>query len=123
MLDAILHRGPDGWGAWEEPEGRAALLHCRLAIVDIEHGHQPMHDARNRAFITFNGEIYGFEELRRELQADGYKFLTNSDTEVLLALYLRDGPDFVSRLEGEFAFVIYDCERKQALLARDHFGV
>ena len=123
MLDASLPRGPDGCGAWQDQHGRAALLHCRLAIVDIERGHQPMHDARNRAVITFNGEIYGFEELRRELQADGHKFLTNSDTEVLLALYLRNGPEFVNRLEGEFAFVIYDRERKQALLARDRFGV
>lgn len=123
MLDAILHRGPDGTGAWQDPEGRASLLHCRLAIVDVEHGQQPMHDTLGHVTITFNGEIYGFEKLRQELQATGYQFQTRSDTEVLIALYLRDGPDFVAQLEGEFAFVIYDRRKKQALLTRDRFGV
>ena len=85
MLDAILHRGPDGWGAWQDPKGGASLLHCRLAIVDVEHGQQPMHDTHGHVTITFNGEIYGFERLRQELQADGYRFATRSDTEVLIA--------------------------------------
>lgn len=123
MLEAILHRGPDSCGAWQDPERRAALLHCRLAVVDIEHGQQPMHDTHGRATIVYNGEIYGFKRLRRELQAGGYEFLTNSDTEVLLALYLRDGPDFVGQLEGEFAFVIYDHTKRLAILSRDRFGV
>lgn len=123
MLDAILHRGPDGSGAWQDPEGRASLLHCRLAIVDIEHGQQPMHDMHGQVTITFNGEIYGFERLRQELQATGYRFQTRSDTEVLIALYLRHGPDFVAQLEGEFAFVLYDRRNKMALLSRDRFGI
>lgn len=123
MLDAILHRGPDGSGAWQDREGRASLLHCRLAIVDVEHGQQPMHDTNGHVTITFNGEIYGFERMRRELQATGYRFRTRSDTEVLIALYLRHGRDFVSQLEGEFAFVLYDRRRRQALLSRDRFGV
>ncbi len=123
MLQAILHRGPDDLGLWEEPQGAAALFHARLSLVDLQGGCQPMADIGNRVVIAFNGEIYGFARLRRELEAGGAIFQTDSDTEVLLQLYLRDGPDFVAGIEGEFAFVLHDRRNGRTMLARDRFGV
>ncbi len=123
MINAILHRGPDGVGDWEESSQRVALLHSRLAIVDITGGQQPMHGSAGDVTIVFNGEIYGFEHLREELEKGGYYFRTTSDTEVLIALYLRDGSGFVDHLEGEFAFVLYDGSNQKTLIARDRFGV
>ncbi len=123
MLQAILHRGPDDLGLWEDPQGAAALFHARLSLVDLQGGCQPMADVGNRVVIAFNGEIYGFARLRHELEAGGAIFRTDSDTEVLLQLYLRDGPDFVAGIEGEFAFVLHDRRDGQTMLARDRFGV
>jgi asparagine synthase (glutamine-hydrolysing) len=123
MLQAILHRGPDDVGLWEDERGDACLLHARLALVDLAGGRQPMADAGGNVVIAFNGEIYGFERARRELEARGAIFRTRSDTEVLLQLYLQNGPDFVRDLEGEFAFALFDRRNGQAMLARDRFGV
>lgn len=123
MLQAILHRGPDDVGAWEDPAGDACLLHARLALVDLEGGKQPMATVGEDLVIAFNGEIYGFERIRRELERCGAVFRTRSDTEVLLQLYLHFGPDFVRGLEGEFAFALVDRRRRLAMLARDRFGV
>ena len=123
MLQAILHRGPDDVGLWESERREACLLHARLSLVDIAGGHQPMSDADDTVVIAFNGEIYGFEQIRDELIADGAVFRTRSDTEVLLQLYLRLGPDFVRHLEGEFAFALVDRRNGQTMLARDRFGV
>lgn len=123
MLQAILHRGPDGIGLWESEAGEACLLHARLAMVDLDGAPQPMTDANEEVVVVFNGEIYGFELERRALEAQGVVFRTRSDTEVLLQLYRQYGPDFVRDLEGEFAFVILDRRSGQAMLARDRFGV
>jgi len=123
MLQAILHRGPDGVGSWESDISDACLLHARLSLVDLSGGSQPMSDAGESVVIAFNGEIYGFEQIRDELQASGVIFRTRSDTEVLLQLYLQLGPDFVRHLEGEFAFVLVDRRNGQTMLARDRFGV
>lgn len=123
MLQAILHRGPDDVGAWQDSSGDACLLHARLALVDLDGGKQPMAMMDEDLAIAFNGEIYGFERIRRELERCGAIFRTRSDTEVLLQLYSRFGPDFVRSLEGEFAFVLIDRRRGVAMLARDRFGV
>ncbi|HET6618497.1 MAG TPA: asparagine synthase (glutamine-hydrolyzing) [Dongiaceae bacterium] len=123
MLQAILHRGPDDVGAWQDETGAACLLHARLALVDFQGGHQPMTASDEHVVIAFNGEIYGFERSRRALEARGIVFRTRSDTEVLLQLYLRFGPDFVRDLEGEFAFVLIDRKLRRTMLARDRFGV
>lgn len=123
MLQAILHRGPDDLGLWEAETGEACLLHARLAMVDPDGGGQPMCDDAENVVVVFNGEVYGFEQIRLDLEAQGIVFRTRSDTEVLLQLYLRFGPDFVRDLEGEFAFVILDRRNGQAMLARDRFGV
>ena len=123
MLQAVLHRGPDDVGMWEDPKGNACLFHARLSLVDIEGGKQPMTDVAEDVVIVFNGEIYGFERSRRELEARGVIFRSRSDTEVLLQLYLHLGPDFVRSLEGEFAFVLVDRRNGQTMLARDRFGV
>jgi asparagine synthase (glutamine-hydrolysing) len=123
MLQAILHRGPDDVGAWQDPSGDACLLHARLALVDFDGGKQPMAMMDEDVVIAFNGEIYGFERMRRELEECGAVFCTRSDTEVLLQLYSHFGPDFVRRLEGEFAFALIDRRRGVAMLARDRFGV
>lgn len=123
MINTILHRGPDDCNGWQDRKKRAALLHARLSIVDVQHGQQPMHGTAGDITIVFNGEIYGFKRLRAELKQSGYRFRTTSDTEVLIALYLTSGPDFVERLEGEFSFVLYDGSKKRSLIARDRFGV
>ncbi|HEY3149385.1 MAG TPA: asparagine synthase (glutamine-hydrolyzing) [Dongiaceae bacterium] len=123
MLQAILHRGPDDVGSWQDETGAACLLHARLALVDFEGGRQPMATIGDNVVIAFNGEIYGFERSRRALEARGVVFRTHSDTEVLLQLYLHFGPDFVRSLEGEFAFVLIDRRKGLAMLARDRFGV
>lgn len=115
MLQAILHRGPDDLGLWEDDMGDACLLHARLALVDPDGGKQPMTGAGGNVVIVFNGEIYGFERARRELEARGVAFRTRCDTEVLLQLYLQFGPNFVRDLEGEFAFVLLDRRSGQVM--------
>lgn len=142
MCDVLRHRGPDGEGyvlfGDREPHimdrsqsvqpdfamSRVALGHRRLAIIDLtEAGAQPMLDASGRYWVTYNGEIYNFSELRSELELGGYTFRSNCDTEVLLAAYARWGKDCLPRLNGMFAFVIYDNETQAVFAARDRFGV
>jgi asparagine synthase (glutamine-hydrolysing) len=120
MLEPLAHRGPDGQGTWVE--GPAALGHRRLAVIDLVTGAQPMADARGRVVGVFNGEIYNFRELRQELAARGYRFRTRSDTEVLLNAYLEYGPACLDRLEGMFAFALWDRGRRRLFAARDRFG-
>ncbi len=124
MSASIVHRGPDDAGLDFLPEAGVGLAHRRLSIIDLSPaGHQPMwNDARSVA-ITYNGEIYNFRELRKELEAEGARFRGHSDTEVLLQLYLRDGDAMLERLNGIFAFAIWDGRRRDLLLARDHLGV
>jgi asparagine synthase (glutamine-hydrolysing) len=121
MRDAMIHRGPDGAGVWTEHG--IGLGHRRLSIIDLEGSPQPMHSADGRAVIAFNGEIYNFRELRRELELGGAKFRTSGDTEVILAAYQRWGVDCLDRLHGMFAFALYDLDKRQLFIARDRFGV
>lgn len=126
--DAMRRRGPDGEGIWIDDAARVGLAHRRLAIIDLsEAGAQPMklaldgHDARY--WITYNGEIYNFRELRDELEAAGAEFTTQSDTEVILKLFERHGPAMLPRLRGMFAMAIWDADERTLFLARDPFGI
>lgn len=121
-LNAISHRGPDGEGIFEDDT--VILGHRRLAIIDLTSGgHQPMVDPQSGAVISFNGEIYNFVEVRRDLEAEGVTFRSNSDTEVLLQAWLHWREDAFRRLNGMWAFAIWDPRRQELLLARDRFGV
>ncbi|MEJ8835234.1 asparagine synthase (glutamine-hydrolyzing) [Ramlibacter sp. AN1133] len=125
MRDRLAHRGPDGFGLTVKPAGAMsiALAHRRLSIVDLsEAAAQPMTSGDGTATIVFNGEIYNFVELRQELEKEGIAFRTRSDTEVLLAAYRHWGADCLPRLNGMFAFVIWDSARQEILVARDRFG-
>jgi asparagine synthase (glutamine-hydrolysing) len=120
MTAALAHRGPDD-GDTQSYAG-AVLGHRRLSIIDLtQHGHQPMESVSGRYVLTFNGEIYNFKELRRELEAD-YAFRGKSDSEVLLAAYVKWGEKCLEKLNGMFAFCIYDKEDRSAFFARDRFG-
>jgi asparagine synthase (glutamine-hydrolysing) len=119
MSEKISHRGPDEEG--HLIEGNIGFYHKRLSIIDLVSGRQPM--TAGPATIVFNGEIYNYLELRESLKREGNAFVTNSDTEVLLHMYLQYGPDCVRRLNGMFAFLIYDRRQKTILAARDHFGI
>jgi asparagine synthase (glutamine-hydrolysing) len=124
--DRMIRRGPDGEGFWYSDDGRVGLAHRRLAIIDLsETGHQPMSLAtqNQRYYITYNGEIYNFRALRSDLQAQGYAFITQSDTEVLLRLYECYGADMVHHLRGMFALVIWDSEQHEMFMSRDPFGI
>ncbi len=122
--DAMAPRGPDGRGSWRSDDGRFALAHLRLAIIDLgASGAQPMVSADGRYVVVQNGEIYNFRALRRELEAEGRVFVSQSDTEVLLHLYARDGEAMVERLRGMYAFAIWDNERRGLFLARDPYGI
>ncbi|MEM6986253.1 MAG: asparagine synthase (glutamine-hydrolyzing) [Pseudomonadota bacterium] len=124
MGRAIAHRGPDGAGQYTDEQHGIGLAHTRLAIIDLsKFGHQPMLSDDGRVVIVFNGEIYNFPALREELEAVGHSFRGHSDTEVLLHLYLEHGQDFLPRLNGIFAFAIWDSRDQSLFLARDHFGV
>ena len=117
---ALSHRGPDGEGLLLE--GHCALGHRRLSIIDLAAGSQPMEDADGRAVVTFNGEIYNYRELKARYTARGFRFRTNSDTEVLLAAWLLDGPEGLDALEGMFAFALWDKASRTLFAARDRFG-
>ncbi|MFB5662423.1 asparagine synthase (glutamine-hydrolyzing) [Alteribacillus sp. HJP-4] len=117
----IKHRGPDQEGYFTSDHVQMGFR--RLSIIDFENGQQPLSYENGRYWIVFNGEIYNYIELRKELKEKGLHFETESDTEVLLALYAEEGAEAVKRLRGMFAFVIWDKERKHAFAARDHFGI
>ncbi|SRR5579884_131780 len=124
MAAALAHRGPDDEGVWVDPAGRIALGNRRLAIIDLSPaGHQPMTDPSGQVVLTYNGEIYNFRELRRELEASGYRFRSHTDTEVILALYLRDGLEMCRRLRGMFALALWDGRSERLVLARDRLGI
>ncbi len=124
MNEAIAHRGPDDSGVLALPESRIGLAHRRLSIIDLSaRGHQPMTDVTGRACIVYNGELYNYRELREELVRDGFAFQSDTDTEVLLNLYLRDGEKLLERVNGIFAFAIHDSRDDSLMLARDGMGV
>jgi len=119
----LSHRGPDGHGEWWSAEGQVGLAHRRLAIVDLSvAGHQPMHSGAGELHIVFNGEIYNFADLKIELSKMGYVFKSHTDTEVILNSYLEWGENCLSRLNGMFAFAIYDERSRQLFMARDRAG-
>ncbi len=118
MLTALEHRGPDGQG--EQSLAHAWLGHCRLSIIDLAGGGQPMQDSE--LSITFNGEIYNYRELKKTLEDAGHRFTTNSDTEVILKAYRQWGQDAPKHLDGMFAFAIWDANNQSLFLARDRFG-
>jgi asparagine synthase (glutamine-hydrolysing) len=121
MTDAIAHRGPDGANVWTAPG--VGLGHRRLAIIDIAGGVQPMASADGKAMLSYNGEVYNFQEIRAEMAAAGHDFATHSDTEVIVEAWRKWGPDSLSRLNGMFAFAIHDADRGCLFLARDRLGV
>lgn len=122
MNDGIAHRGPDGEGTYIE--GNLALGHRRLAVIDLTSaGHQPMMSEDKQIVVSYNGEIYNYQELRRELQAKGHHFSSRTDTEVLIHGYEEYGIDFITRLNGMFAFVLWDARKKMLYWARDRYGI
>lgn len=124
MADTIRYRGPDDEGYYVAPNGRLGLAHRRLSIIDLSAaGQQPMTNADRTQWITYNGEVYNYLELRTELVAQGYRFGNHTDSEVVLNLYDRYGPASLDRLNGMFAFAIWDERRQQLFIARDRFGV
>ena len=151
MCDVMAHRGPDGEGQYIDAESGIALGHRRLSLIDLANGNQPMvrstgdhaavitspalhldgtpcgtpeqAAAKGRYAIVFNGEVYNYRDLRAELEAQGWQFQTNSDTEVLLTGYLAWGEGVLDRLRGMFAFAIWDRDTRELFCARDFFGI
>lgn len=122
--DAMRARGPDDDDIWFSTDRRVGMSHRRLAIIDLSpSGHQPMTSEDGARVITFNGEIYNFMALRRQLEAEGRRFRSQSDTEVLLHLYERDGAEMVRHLRGMYAFALWDARKGGMLLARDPLGI
>ncbi len=121
MTDALTHRGPDESGLYLEPG--VGFGHRRLSIIDLATGQQPMSSDDGRCWLTYNGEIYNYRELRTELEAAGHAFRTRSDTEVLLHTWLEWGEACVTRLRGMFAFAVWDANRECLFLARDRLGI
>lgn len=123
MRDTMAHRGPDDAGLWISPNGRLGMAHRRLAIIDLSPGgHQPMLNQDGAAVIVFNGEIYNYRELRKELEEQGYTFRSASDTEVILVAYQHWGTECLQKFNGMFAFGLYDHQKQILFLARDRAG-
>jgi asparagine synthase (glutamine-hydrolysing) len=123
MRDTMRHRGPDDAGTWISADRRIALAQRRLAIIDLSpNGHQPMTDVSGKLSLTFNGEIYNYQELRRDLEGRGHRFRTATDTEVILEAYRAWGTNCLSHFNGMFAFALYDVETQRLFLARDRAG-
>src|SRR5580658_924806 len=120
MCDQIRHRGPDDDGYYVS--GPCAIGMRRLSIIDLATGHQPIGNEDGTLQVVFNGEIYNYQELRRNLISQGHRFQTNSDTETLLHLVEQEGTGGLAKLRGMFAFAIWDETRRELLLVRDRFG-
>jgi asparagine synthase (glutamine-hydrolysing) len=124
-LGGLRHRGPDGEGVIHDPTANVSLEHCRLAIIDPENpaAAQPFEDATGRWVIVYNGEVFNYRELRRDLERRGVVFRTDSDTEVVLLGYVHDGEAILDRLRGMFAFLVWDRRTNEIFAARDQIGV
>ncbi|MCB1822377.1 MAG: asparagine synthase (glutamine-hydrolyzing), partial [Candidatus Competibacteraceae bacterium] len=123
MLPALRHRGPDGSGVYLDPNGRIGLGHTRLSIIDLASGAQPMTNEDRTVWVSFNGEIFNYIELREILLKAGHRFSTHSDTEVIVHAYEQYGDDFVQYLNGQFAIALWDTHRQRLLLIRDRVGI
>lgn len=124
MCDSLKHGGPDDEGIFSDEKVNLVFGHRRLSIIDLsKHGHQPMADVQQRVWITFNGEIYNYPEIKEQLLKAGVKFHSNTDTEVIINAYLQWGIASFSKLRGMFAFALYDVEKAITLLVRDSTGV
>jgi asparagine synthase (glutamine-hydrolysing) len=121
MMSVLQHRGPDGAGKFVS--GEIGLGHLRLSIIDVEGGSQPIDNERGTLQVVFNGEIYNFVELRQELESLGHRFRTRSDTEVIVHAYEQWGKACTKRFNGMFAFALWDTERRELFIARDHLGI
>src|SRR5882724_880876 len=121
MTRLIAHRGPDDEGFFIS--GPVGLGSRRLSIIDLAGGHQPMSDAEESVWITFNGEIYNYKEIRAELQGKGHEFRTNSDTEVIIHGYKEWGTEVLNRLNGMFGLAIWDVNKKRLVVTRDAMGI
>src|SRR6266542_2330847 len=122
MNNSLLHRGPDGEGMHWSDADRVGLAMRRLAIIDLQGGDQPIYNEDGTSCLVFNGEIYNFLDLRRELEARGHNFATQSDTEVVVHAYEDFGVECIERLWGMFALALWDSREQRLLLARDRLG-
>lgn len=121
MLGYIAHRGPDAFGLYTD--AHAGLAHARLSIIDLSGGDQPIHNEDRTIWIVYNGEVFNYPELRTALEAQGHRFYTKTDTEILVHLFEQHGPDFLKHLNGQYALAIWDSPKKQLFLARDRLGI
>ena len=121
MIGIMRHRGPDAAGIYTDDI--AALGHARLSIIDLAGGDQPIHNEDKSVWIVFNGEIFNYPELRKDLIKKGHRFYTSSDTEVLVHLYEEKGRDMFPDLNGQFALSIWDKKENKLILARDRVGI
>jgi len=122
-LARIKHRGPDEFEIWQNREQEVSFGHARLSIIDLKGGKQPLSNSDESLVAVVNGEFYDYQSVRRELQEEGYKFKTQSDSEILLGLYTKFGTGCLKYLRGEFAFVLYDKKNRLIFAARDYFGI
>ena len=122
-MNALRHRGPDDEGQWLSPSGTTGLGHRRLSVIDLETGTQPITNEDGTIAVIVNGELYGFEDIRTRLEQRGHRFLTKSDSEIVVHLYEEMGEDCVHSLRGEFAFVLFDSNADKLFAARDRFGI
>jgi asparagine synthase (glutamine-hydrolysing) len=122
-LRLLRHRGPDGHGMFLEPDRHLGLGHARLSIIDLETGAQPLYSHDARLALVCNGEIYDFERQRADLEREGSRFASHSDSELIIHLYLKHGERFYEHLRGEFAFLLYDRSLGRLIAARDRFGI
>ena len=122
-MNALRHRGPDDEGLWISPDHKAGLGHRRLSVIDLETGSQPISNEDGTVVVIVNGELYGFEEIRKGLERRGHRFTTRSDSEIVVHLYEEMGDACVHALRGEFAFVLFDVKKTKLFAARDRFGI
>lgn len=120
---SLRHRGPDDSGIWIDPAGTCGLGHTRLSIIDLAGGHQPLSSSDGSIQAVVNGEFYGYRSIRESFIREGYRFQSESDSEILIPLYLKHGVGALRHLRGEFAFLLWDERRRQLLMGRDRFGI